>query len=177
MRHPVLDEIARRADGRPIYLASAPSVAPWVSDEIAELLRRKRPDLAIVNARGLYGRKDAWSARWPKERDRYAGMIVLTVAEPLAEDEPTSGAGIAGAHILGEHGTQELTDLVKLRRPVAWLACFGGQRRLVSRFSLELPTWFGTGHWARLLKCADAEPFIPVLGNLSMPVSYRSNLT
>jgi hypothetical protein len=33
---------------------------------------------------------------------------------------------------------------------VAWLACFGGQRRLVSRFGLELATWFGTGRWARL---------------------------
>ena len=70
------------------------------------------------------------------------------------------GAVILGGHILGEHGTQELTDLVKLRRPVAWLACFGGQRCLVSRFSLELPTWFGTGRWARLFKCAHAEPFM-----------------
>jgi hypothetical protein len=173
MSHPVLEEIARRAGGRPIYLASAPSVAPWVSDEMGELLRRRRPDLTIVNARGLYRRKDAWSARWPKECDRYAGMIVLTVAEPLAEDEPMTGAGISGAHILGQHGTQELTDLVKLRRPVAWLPCLGGQRRLVSRFSLELATWFATGRWARLFKCADAEPFVPVLGNLSPFVRVR----
>ena len=81
------------------------------------------------------------------------------------------GAVILGGHILGEHGTQELTDLVKLRRPVACLACFGGQRRLVSRFSLELATWLATGRWTRLFKCADTEPFIPLLGDLSMPVS------
>jgi hypothetical protein len=68
---------------------------------------------------------------------------------------------------------QELTDLAKLRRPVAWLACFGGQRWLLSRFSLELPTWFGTGGWARLFKCADAQPFIPVIGNLSPFVLVR----
>jgi hypothetical protein len=173
MNHPVLEEIARRADRRPIYLASAPSVAPWVSDEIAELLRRKRSDLAIVNARGLYGRKDAWSARWPKERDLYAGMIVLTVAEPLAEGEPATGGGILCGHILGEYGLQELTDLAELGRPIAWLACFGGQRRLVSRFSVEPPTWFATGHWARLFRSAGAEPFAPVLGNLSPFVSVR----
>jgi len=53
------------------------------------------------------------------------------------------------------------------------IPCFGGERHLVSRFSLELPTWFGTGHWARLFKCADAEPFIPVLGNLSPFVRVR----
>jgi hypothetical protein len=59
----------------------------------------------------------------------------------------------------------------------SWLPCFGGQRRLVSRFSLELPTWFGTGRWARLFKCADAQPFIPVLGDLSLPVRIVRILT
>ena len=167
MRHPVLEEIARHAEGRPIYLASAPSVAPWVSDEMAELLRRKRPDLTIVNGCGLYGSKAAWRTRWPEERERYGGMIVLTACEPLAEGEPATGGGILGGHILGEYGLRELTDLVGLGRPIAWLACFGGQRRLVSRFSVEPPTEFWTGHWARLFRSADAEPFIPVLGNLS----------
>ena len=167
MSHPVLDEIARRAEGRPVYLARAPSVAPWASDEMADLLRRKRPGLGIINGCGLYGSKDTWRARWPKERERYGGMVVLTVAEPLAEGEPETGAGITGGHILGEHGVAELTDLLKLRRPVLWLACFGGQRRLVSRFSVESPTWFATGRRARLFRSAGAEPFFPVLGNLS----------
>ena len=119
MSHPVLDEIARRAEGRPVYLARAPSVAPWASDEMADLLRRKRPGLGIINGCGLYGSKDTWRARW------------------------------------------------QLRRPVLWLACFGGQRRLVSRFSVESPTWFATGRRARLFRSAGAEPFFPVLGNLS----------
>jgi hypothetical protein len=165
MSHPVLDEIARRAAGRPIYLASAPSVAPWLTDEIADLLRHRQPGITIVNACGLYGSKSVWSARWPQQRERYGGMIVLTVAEPLAEDEPTGGAGIAGGHILGEHGRQELTDLLDLGRPVAWLACFGGQRRLVSRFSVQPLTWMATGRCVRLVRSADAEPFVPVVGN------------
>jgi hypothetical protein len=42
-----------------------------------------------------------------------------------------------------------------------------------SSFSLELATWFGTGRRARLFKCADAEPLIPVVGNLSPFVSVR----
>jgi hypothetical protein len=100
-------------------------------------------------------------------------MILLTFPEPLAEDEPPTGGGILGSHILGEHGARELTDLLNLERPVLWLPCFGGQRRLVSRFSLKLATWLATGHWARLYKCADAEPFIPVLGNLSPFVLVR----
>jgi hypothetical protein len=166
MSHPVLDEIARRAEGRPIYLASAPSVAPWLTDEIADLLRRRHSGITIVNACGLYGSKSVWPARWPQQRERYGGMIVLTVAEPLAEDEPTAGAGIAGGHILGQHGTQELTDLLDLGRPVAWLACFGGQRRLVSRFSVQPLTRMATGRYARLFRSADVEPFVPVVGNL-----------
>jgi len=173
MSHPVLEEIARRTGGRPIYLASAPSVAPWVSDEMAELLRRKRPDLTIVNGCGLYGSKAAWRARWPEERERYGGMIVLTACEPLAEGEPATGGGILGGHILGEYGLQELTDLVELGRAIAWLACFGGQRRLVSRFSVGRPPSFRTGHWARLFRSADAEPFVPVVGNLSPFVLVR----
>ena len=173
MSHPVLEEIARRADGHPIYLASAPSVAPWVSDEMAELLRRKRPDLTIVNGCGLYGSKAAWRARWPEERERYGGIIVLTAAKPLVEGEPATGGGILGGHILGEYGLQELTDLVELGRAIAWLACFGGQRRLVSRFSVGRPPSFRTGHWARLFRSADAEPFVPVVGNLSPFVLVR----
>jgi hypothetical protein len=167
MSHPVLDEIARRAEGRPIYLACGWSVPPWASDQIIDLLHCKRPSIRVVNSCGRYPSSAAWRARWPEERDRYGGMIVLTVAEPLDEDESVTGAGILGGHILGEHAAQEIGDLVKLGRPVSWLPCFGGQRRLVSRFSLELPTWFGTGRWTRLFKCADAEPFIPALGNLS----------
>jgi hypothetical protein len=104
-------------------------------------------------------------------------MIVLTIAEPLAEDESATGAGILGGHIVGKHTAQEIGDLVKLGRPVSWLPCFGGQRRLVSRFSLELPTRFGTCRWARLFKRADGEPFIPLLGDLSMPVSIVRILT
>ena len=166
MTHPVLDEIARRTEGRPIYLARAPSVTPWLTDEMADLLRRKQPGITIVNGCGLYGSKDAWSARWPRERDRYGGMIVLTIAEPLAKDEPPTGAGITGGHILGDYGMQELTDLLELGRPAAWLACFGGQRRLVSRFSVQPPEWFATGRCARLFRSADAEPFFPVIGKL-----------
>jgi hypothetical protein len=173
MTHPVLEEIARRAEGRPIYLACGSSVPPWASDQITDLLHCKRPGMRIVNSCGRYPSGAAWCARWPKERDRYGGMIVLTVAEPQAEDEPATGAGIPGGHILGEHAAQEVGDLVKLGRPVAWLACFGGQRRFVSRFSLELATLLATGHWARLFKCADAEPFIPVIGNLSPFVLVR----
>jgi len=166
MSHPVLDELTRRAEGRPIYLAYAPSVAPRASDEIADVLRRKRPGITVVNSCGLYGRKDAWRARWPIERDRYGGMIVLTVAEPLADDEPATGGDISGAHMLGEHGVQELMHLADLGRPIAWLPCFGGQRRLVSRFSVGPVTWITTRHWARLLRCAAAEPFSPVIGDL-----------
>src|SRR5690349_13130315 len=93
--HPVLEGIARRAEGRPIYLACAPSVAPRTSDDIAEALRRKRPGITVVNSRGLYGSKAAWRARWPMERDRYGAVIVLTVAEPLAEDESATGGGVS----------------------------------------------------------------------------------
>jgi hypothetical protein len=171
MNHPVLEEIARRAAGNPIYLVCGSSVPPWASDQITDLLHRKRPGIRIVNSCGRYPSGAAWGVRWPKERDRYGGMIVLTVAEPLAEDERETGAGILGGHFLGLHAAQEIGDLAELGRPVSWLPCFGGQRRLVSRFSLELPTWFGTGRWARLFTCADTEPFIPLLGDLSMPVS------
>jgi hypothetical protein len=173
MSHPVLDEIARRAERRPIYLACAPAVAPWATDEIAEVLCRRRPGMTIVNGCGLYGSKAAWRTRWPEERERYGGMIVLTAAEPLAEGEPATGGGIIGGHILGEYGLRELKDLVELGRPIAWLACFGGQRRLVSRCSVGRPTWFRTGHWARLFRSADAEPFVPVVGNLSPFVLVR----
>ena len=100
-------------------------------------------------------------------------MIVLTAGEPLAEGEPATGGGILGGHILGEYGLRELTDLVGLGRPIAWLACFGGQRRLVSRFSVGRPPSFRTGHWARLFRSADAEPFVPVVGNLSPFVLVR----
>jgi hypothetical protein len=166
MSHPVLKEIARRAKKRPIYLASAPSVVPWLTDEIADLLRQRQPGITIVNACGLYGSKSGWRARWPQQRERYGSMIILTVAEPLAEDEPTTGAGITGGHIIGEHGRQELTDLLDLGRPVAWFACFGGQRRLISRFGVQPLTWMATGRCARLFRSGDAEPFVPVVGNL-----------
>jgi len=171
MNHPVLEEIARRAAGNPIYLVCGSSVPPWASDQITDLLHRKRPGIRIVNSCGRYPSGAAWGVRWPKERDRYGGMIVLTVAEPLAEDERETGAGILGGHFLGLHAAQEIGDLAELGRPVSWLPCFGGQRRLVSRFSLELATWLATGRWTRLFKCADTEPFIPLLGDLSMPVS------
>jgi hypothetical protein len=171
MSHHVLDEIARRAEGRPIYLVCGSSVPPWASDQITDLLHCKRPGIRIVNSCGRYPSSAAWRARWPEERNRYGGMIVLTIAEPLAEDESATGAGILGGHIVGKHAAQEIGDLVKLGRPVAWLVCSGGQRRLVSRFSLELAPWFATGRWARVFKCAEAEPFIPVLGDLSIPVS------
>jgi hypothetical protein len=179
MSHPILDELHRRAEGRPIYLACAPSVAPWVSDEITNLLCRKRPGITIVNGCGLYGSNAAWRTRWAKERDRYGGMIVLSVAELLADGEPETGGGIKGAHILGEYGVEELTDLLKLGRPVAWLACFGGHRRLVSRFSVEPPTWSAMNHWARLFRSADAQPFVPVIGDLSffVPVAISSLAT
>ena len=173
MSHPVLDEIARRAERRPIYLACAPAVAPWATDEIAEVLCRTRPGMTIVNGCGLYGSKAAWRTRWPEERERYGGIIVLTAAKPLVEGEPATGGGILGGHILGEYGLQELTDLVELGRAIAWLACFGGQRRLVSRFSVGRPPSFRTGHWARLFRSADAEPFVPVVGNLSPFVLVR----
>jgi hypothetical protein len=127
--------------------------------------------MRIVNSCGRYPSAAAWRAGWPRECDRYGGMIVLTVADPLAEDEPAAGVGILGGHIIGEHAVEEIGDLTKLGRPVSWLPCFGGQRRLVSRFGLELATWLATGRWARLFKCVDAEPFIPVLGNLSVFVS------
>jgi hypothetical protein len=52
MSHPVLDEIARRAEERPIYLACAPSVAPWLTDEIANLLRRRHSAITIVKPVG-----------------------------------------------------------------------------------------------------------------------------
>ena len=161
------DWISQVATRRPFAGSPcAPSSAPWLTDQIADLLRHRQPGIAIVNACGLYGSKSGWRARWPQQRERYGGMIVLTVAEPLAEDEPTAGAGIAGGHILGQHGTKELSDLVDLGRPVAWLACFGGQRRLVSRFSVQPLTWMATGRYARLFRSADTEPFLPFVGNL-----------
>jgi hypothetical protein len=49
---------------------------------------------------------------------------------------------------------------------VAWLACFGSQRRLISRFSVRPLMWMATGRYARLFRSADAEPFVPVVGNL-----------
>jgi hypothetical protein len=49
---------------------------------------------------------------------------------------------------------------------VAWPACFGGQRRLISRFSVEPASWFAIGRGARLFRSADAEPFVPFVGEL-----------
>jgi hypothetical protein len=128
----MLEEIARRAEGRPIYLACGSSAPPWASDQVADLLHCRRPGVRIVNSCGRYPSGATWRTSWPKERDRYGGMIVLTVAEPLADDEPATGSGILGGHIIGEHTAQEIRDLVELGRPVSWLLCFGGQRRLLS---------------------------------------------
>ena len=75
MSHPVLEEIARRTGGRPIYLASAPSVAPWVSDEMAELLSRKRPG------------SDHRQCPWPLRKERRMVREVAERARPICRHD------------------------------------------------------------------------------------------
>jgi hypothetical protein len=66
------------------------------------------------------------------------------------------GAVILDGHILGAHAVQEIEDLMKLRRPVA-----APPRLTIQRRAGDLST---TGRWTRLFRSADAEPFVPFVG-------------
>ncbi len=98
-----LSELIGRTHGRPVYLASAFAVAPRFIDDVADLLRQKQPGAVVVNSRGRYRGSSDWHKRWRQERNRYGGAIIMTVAEPFVDDtEPPTGAGIPGAHVVGE---------------------------------------------------------------------------
>lgn len=168
LRDPALDRLAELAEGRPIYLAVARAVGSRFGDDIAGLLERKCPPLNLVVSRGRYGSRDAWRARWPHEQGHYGGCILLTVAEPLAEDAEPSG--VPGLHIVDGAGAFEVATLAGTGRPVSWVAAFGGAFHVISRFALEATAFPTDGRFARCFTASDADPFRPAIGKLPFAI-------
>jgi hypothetical protein len=183
IRRTPLDTLVDLAGERPVYIICSPALPSWRTDMVADHACRKYPAARFVNSRGPHGSRAAWLARWPKERGRYGGGIVLTAAEPLFDGEPPTGGNIPGAHGIADGAAREIVDLVALAKPMLWLAMFDGRLRQIATFSIEQPVpsfmgvpslgpgWrhfvLGPG-WrhARLFHAIDAAPLIPVIGSL-----------
>jgi hypothetical protein len=143
----------------PIYVASR--VADYAIDAapaVEARLRRQFHSTDFVFARGLYLDTADWLRRWPTERNRYGGMILMTWANIVPE--PYSGP--RGKHAIGLGMMRELLDISRNRRPVLWLANEFPQWFNVARFSIEPPRGQQTAcNFARLIEYRGAEPFKP----------------
>ena len=159
--------LVERVRGRLIYLIASPAMASPFADLVADQLSRRYPAARFILSRGRYGSREAWLARWPQERERYGGGIVLTAGEPLDDEAfyggPTGGA-IGGRHMIGDGAAREIVDLVAMARPVAWLPYWGWRTAEIATFAVEQPGMVSGPSFARIFHAADATPLVPAIG-------------
>ena len=104
-------------------------------------LHHKRPGIRIVNSCGRYASGAAWGTRWPKERDRYGGMIVLTAVEPLAEKIANAHCILLGTPVYNYDASAaaknmlELTGRAWTEKVVGFLCAAGGLMSYMSVMS------------------------------------------
>jgi hypothetical protein len=81
-----LADLAALAGDRPIYITAPFGFSPRHLDAIVARWRRRQPDAVFEPAwGGFYSSLQDWRIRWPRERDRYGALIVITY-DPSPEE-------------------------------------------------------------------------------------------
>ena len=157
-------DLARRAAGRPIYCTAGQfNFHPELIRCNLAWLHSQAPTAKFIAARGLYTDLDEWRARWPEERTRYGAAVVMTVGENVPEPDDPLATRFGGRHEIGAAVTTEITNLVTMRRPVAWLAFIWPKTFWFSRFAVEGFEPTSAERMAGLFPAADGETFAPTI--------------
>ena len=161
-----LADLVTRAEGRPIYVTTGFAVRPALLAAFVGSFSREYPLAEFITARGLYRNADdrrRWPPELPTERDRFGAGIVVTRGEGHPEHADPF-AGLAGEHVVGIYAGLEIENLVRLGRPVGWLAVVFPATYWFGRFAVKPFTEIQPSRYARLLPAPDAEPFRPAVG-------------
>jgi hypothetical protein len=167
-----LGDLVTRAEGRPIYCAASGDVRRALMDAAINGFRCEHPEAEFVNALTHYRHADDRRLRWPRERARYGAAIVVTRAEnTVAGADPF--AGLSGEHVINVWVALAISDLRRLKRPIAWHAVVFPAAYWQPRFAVEPFEWLQTSRWARLLPATDPEIFCPAIGGSPIGIVNR----
>jgi hypothetical protein len=167
-------DLAARAGGAPIYISGAFDLAPPTMSAIRCWLTRQAPGspagsgagTKFVHARALWASVNDWDHRWPAERARFGAMLLITVRE---ESAPGETGGGAAKHVIGSVVATEIDALLRMNRPVGWLAVEQGRFRFQSRFAVEGFRRIDLVRFASVWPAVDAEPFRPTFSIFTTP--------